>query len=158
MKRLFIVTILLMNLAFMFGQKTSLKEYANKEGVTAVTISKSMLSLFPKNADITYGGINVAEFVDKLSTINLFASPKGEVANNLIKDATKFMNTSGYEKLMSMKTKKDEHVNFYVLANEEYISELILILEGGSKESAVMQFVGKFTMEDIQQMISKAGK
>ena len=158
MKRLFIVIILLMNLAFMFGQKTSLKEYANKEGVTAVTISKSMLSLFPKNADITYGGINVAEFVDKLSAINLFASPKGEVANNLIKDATKFMNTSGYEKLMSMKTKKDEHVNFYVLANEEYISELVLILEGGSKESAVMQFVGKFTMEDIQQMISKAGK
>ena len=94
MKRLFIVIILLMNLAFMFGQKTSLKEYANKEGVTAVTISKSMLSLFPKNADITYGGINVAEFVDKLSAINLFASPKGEVANNLIKDATKFMNTS----------------------------------------------------------------
>ena len=100
----------------------------------------------------------MAEFVDKLSAINLFASPKGEVANNLIKDATKFMDTSGYEKLMSMKTKKDEHVNFYVQANEEYISELVLILEGGSKESAVMQFVGKFTMEDIQQMIAKAGK
>ena len=158
MKRLFIISILLVNLAFVFGQKTTLKEYVNKEGVTAVTISKNMLSLFPKNVDISYGGINVAEFVDKLSAINLFASPKGEVASKLIEDATKFVDTSGYNKLMSMNTKKNEHLNFYIQANEEYISELVLIVESKSKESAVMQFEGKFTMEDIQQMIANANK
>ena len=114
--------------------------------------------MFPKNVDIFYGGINVAEFVDKLSAINLFASPKGVVASNLIKDAPEFMDTSGYEKLMSMNTKNEEHLNFYIQANEEYISELVLIVESESKESAVMQFVGKFTMEDIQEMIANANK
>lgn len=158
MKRLLIVSILIMNIAFTFGQKTTLKEYANKEGVTAITISKNMLSLFPKNADLSYGGINVAEFIDKLSSINLFASRDKDIANRLIEDATKFMDTSNYENLMSMKTKKEEHINFYIQANEAYISELVLILESESKESAVMQFVGKFTMDDIQKMIENASK
>ena len=158
MKRIFIVSILLLNLAFVFGQKITLKEYAKKEGVTSVTLSKSMLSLFPKNADISYGGINVAEFLDKLSSINIFASPKEEAANKLVKDATQFMETSGYDKLMSVKTDKDEDINFYVQSNDEYISELILIVQGKTKESAVMQFVGKFTKEDIQQMIANAAK
>lgn len=158
MKRLLIVSTLIMNIAFTFGQKTTLKEYANKEGVTAITISKNMLSLFSKNADLSYGGINVAEFIDKLSSINLFASRDKDIANRLIEDATKFMDTSGYENLMSMKTKKEEHINFYIQANEAYISELVLILESESKESAVMQFVGKFTMDDIQKMIENASK
>ena len=57
-----------------------------------------------------------------------------------------------------MKTKKEEHINFYIQANEAYISELVLILESESKESAVMQFVGKFTMDDIQKMIENASK
>ena len=158
MKRLLIVSTLIMNIAFTFGQKTTLKEYANKEGVTAITISKNMLSLFSKNADLSYGGVNVAEFIDKLSSINLFASRDKDIANRLIEDATKFMDTSGYENLMSMKTKKEEHINFYIQANEAYISELVLILESESKESAVMQFVGKFTMDDIQKMIENASK
>lgn len=87
MKRLLIVSTLIMNIAFTFGQKTTLKEYANKEGVTAITISKNMLSLFSKNADLSYGGINVAEFIDKLSSINLFASRDKDIANRLIEDA-----------------------------------------------------------------------
>ena len=158
MKRLFIVSILFMNLAFMFGQKVALKEYAKKEGVTTVTLTKSMLSLFPKSANISYGGINVAEFLDKLSAINVFVSPETEAANKLVEDVTQFMKTSDYSKLMSVETKNDENINFYIQGNEEYISELILIVQSKSKESAVMQFMGKFTMEDIKQMIAKAGK
>lgn len=158
MKKLIVISIFFMSLAFTYSQQTSLKEYANKEGVTAVTISKNMLSLFPKNADITYGGINVGEFVDKLSAINVFASRKQEVARQLVKDAAEFLELSGFEKLVSMKTKKDEQVNFYVQSNKEYISEFVLIVQGETKESAVMQFTGKFTMEDIQQMIASAYK
>ncbi len=143
----------------MFGQKNmTLKEYADKEGITTVTLSKNMLSLFPKNSDISYGGINVAEFLDKLSSINIFASPKREGTSKLVKDATQLMEVAGYDNLMSLKTEKDENINFYIQANEEYISELILIVQGKTKESAVMQFMGKFTMEDIQQMIADAGK
>lgn len=158
MKRIIIAFILLLNLAFVFGQKTTLKEYAKQEGVTSVTLSKSMLSLFPKSADISYGGINVADFLDKLSSINIFASPKVETANKLIKNATHFMETSGYDKLMNVETDKGEDLNFYIQSNDEYISELILIVQGKTKESAVMQFIGKFTMEDIEQMMADAAK
>lgn len=158
MKRLLIISIFLSSLTFVFGQKVTLKEFANKEGVTTVTLSKNMLSLFPKNADISYGGINVVEFLDKLSGINIFASPKGEAANKLVKDATQFMDTSGYEKLLGVRTKKDENVNFYIQSSEESISELIMIVQGKSKECAVMQFMGKFTIEDIQQMIAETQK
>lgn len=158
MKRFTSIIILFASLTLTFSQQVSLKEYTNKEGVTAVTISKKMLSLFPKGADITYGGINVGEFVDKLSTINVFASRKEKVAAQLIDDAINFLEVSGFEKLISMETEKAEQLNFYIQSNEEYIYEFVLILQGQAKESAVMQFTGKFTMEDIQQMIASANK
>lgn len=158
MKRLLIVFVLLTNLAFVFGQKPTLKEHVNNEGVTAVTISKSMLSLFPKGSDISYGGVNVAEFLDKLTGINVFASREGEAASKLVEDVSLFLESSGYDKLMSMKTKKEEDINFYIQSNEEYISELVLIVQRETKESAVMQFMGRFTMEDIQKMVANASK
>lgn len=158
MKRSIIVFILLVNLAFAFGQKNTLKDYAEKEGLTTVVLSKSMLSMFPKNADISYGGLNVGEFLDKLSGINIYMSPKGEAANKLVKYATDFMKTPGYEMLMGVKTEKGEDANLYIRGTEENISELVLIVQGKSKESAVMQFMGNFTLEDIQKMVEKAAK
>ncbi len=158
MKKFVLVLIFCVSLTSMFGQNITLKEFADKEGVTTVTLSKNMLSLFPKSADLSYGGVNVADFLDKLSSINIFASPKADAANMLVKNVTEFMDTSGYDKLMSMKTEKEENINFYIRSNEEYISELILIMQRKTEESAVMQFIGKFTMDDIKQMIAKAGK
>ncbi|HHW82029.1 MAG TPA: DUF4252 domain-containing protein [Bacteroidales bacterium] len=158
MKRLLIASILLLTVSFVFSQKATLKEYTKNDGVTAVTIPKNMLSLFPKNSNITYGGINVAEFVDKLSDVNVFASRKDDVASKLIKDATEYMKIGGYDNLVSMKTEKEETINFYIKTTDEYISELVLIVQRQSKESAVMQLMGKFTMEDIQEMIASAGK
>ena len=158
MKRLLIVSILLLNISFMFSQEATLKEYTKKDGVTAVTIPKNMLALFPKNSNISYGGINVADFVDRLSDVNVFASRNSDVASRLIKDATEYMNISGYGNLVSMKTKKDETINFYIKTTDEYISELVLIVQSETKESAVMQLMGKFTMEDIQEMIASAEK
>ncbi len=158
MKRLLIASILLLTVSFVFSQKATLKEYTKNDGVTAVTIPKNMLALFPKNSNITYGGINVAEFVDKLSDVNVFASRKDDVASKLIKDATEYMKIGGYDNLVSMKTEKEETINFYIKTTDEYISELVLIVQRQSKESAVMQLMGKFTMEDIQEMIASAGK
>ena len=158
MKRLLIASILLLTVSFVFSQKATLKEYTKNDGVTAVSIPKNMLLLFPKNSNITYGGINVAEFVDKLSDVNVFASRKDDVASKLIKDATEYMKIGGYDNLVSMKTEKEETINFYIKTTDEYISELVLIVQRQSKESAVMQLMGKFTMEDIQEMIASAGK
>ncbi len=158
MKRLLIASVLLLTVSFVFSQKATLKEYTKNDGVTAVTIPKNMLALFPKNSNITYGGINVAEFVDKLSDVNVFASRKDDVASKLIKDATEYMKIGGYDNLVSMKTEKEETINFYIKTTDEYISELVLIVQRQSKESAVMQLTGKFTMEDIQEMIASAGK
>lgn len=158
MKRLLIASILLLTVSFVFSQKATLKEYTKNDGVTAVTIPKNMLALFPKNSNITYGGINVAEFVDKLSDVNVFASRKDDVASKLIKDATEYMKIGGYDNLVSMKTEKEETINFYIKTTDDYISELVLIVQRQSKESAVMQLTGKFTMEDIQEMIASAGK
>lgn len=158
MKRLLIASVLFLTVSFVFSQKATLKEYTKNDGVTAVTIPKNMLALFPKNSNITYGGINVAEFVDKLSDVNVFASRKDDVASKLIKDATEYMKIGGYDNLVSMKTEKEETINFYIKTTDDYISELVLIVQRQSKESAVMQLMGKFTMEDIQEMIASAGK
>lgn len=158
MKRFLLVSILLINLVFVFGQKNALKEYADKEDLTTVVLSKKVLSFFPKDANLSYGGINVGEFLDKLSAVNMFITPAGDAATKLNSFAVDLMKTPDYDMLMGVKTEKGEDANLYVRGTEEVITELVLIVNSKSKDSAVMQFMGKFTIEDIKQMVEKAAK
>lgn len=158
MKRYLLILVFISSFSHLFCQKPTLKEFADKEGITAIIISKNMLSLFPKDGSFTYGGVNIGEFIDKLSRVNMFVSPAGNDANKLIKYATEFMETPGYEKMMSIKTKKGEDANVFIRGNEKNISEFILIFQGDSKKSAVLQLIGNFTMQDIQQIIAETSK
>lgn len=158
MKRLSVVFILLVSFAFVFGQNNPLKKYADAEGLTSMVVTKNMLSLFPKNSNMEYNGVKIGEILEKITAINIYSSSKSEDAAKLLTFANKLMKTSEYEMMMGVKTESKENVDFFIRGTPEHISELVLIAQGKSKETAVMQFLGNFTLQDIQQMIEKASK
>lgn len=158
MKKYLLIIILFSLFTSLYCQEQTLKEYANKEDITTIVLSKNMLSLFPKNTDLTYGGVDVGDFLEKLSNINMFVSPKENQTSKLIQYATGLMKTPGYEKLMNIKTDKNEDVDLFIRGNEKQITELILIVQDKSKKSAVIQFIGDFTIQDIQQMVAKSSE
>ncbi|MGV8962490.1 MAG: DUF4252 domain-containing protein [Candidatus Saccharimonadaceae bacterium] len=158
MKRLILIFVVLISFAGVFGQNNPLKKYADAEGLTSMVVTKNMLSMFPKNSNMEYKGIKIGEFLEKITSINIYSSKESAEAAKLLSFANKLMKTPEYEMLMGVKTEDKENVDLFIRGNAEHISEFVVIGQGKSKETAVMQFLGNFTLEDIQQMIEKANK
>jgi isopentenyl diphosphate isomerase/L-lactate dehydrogenase-like FMN-dependent dehydrogenase len=57
---------------------------------------------------------------------------------------------------MRVKSDDGELVNFFMKGKPENIQELIMIVE--DEESVIMQLLGNFTLQDVQQMTSGFNK
>jgi len=51
-----------------------------------------------------------------------------------------------------VKSDDNDNVNFFMKGKPEDIRELIMIVAGNDGENVVMQFLGNFTLDDIQKM------
>lgn len=67
------------------------------------------------------------------------------MANNRVKG-------NDYELLMRVKSDDNDNVNFFMKGKPEKIKELIMIVAGNDGENVVMQFLGDFTLSDVQAM------
>jgi hypothetical protein len=129
------------------------------DGVTSVYISKNMLSLFPKNAkNMNYGGIDVGNFLHKLSSILILTTEDKNIGKRMVSLANNQVKGDNYELLMRVKSDDDDNVNFFMKGKPESIRELIMIVDGSDDESVILQFLGDFTLQDIQKMTEGFGK
>jgi hypothetical protein len=53
---------------------------------------------------------------------------------------------------MRVKSDDGEIVNFFMKGKPEKIEELIMLVDSKDGESVIMQFLGEFKMQDVQQM------
>jgi len=117
-----------------------------------------MLSLFPKNAKNNYGGIDVGNFLHKLSSILILTTEDKNIGKRMVSLANNQVKGDNYELLMRVKSDDDDNVNFFMKGKPESIRELIMIVDGSDDESVILQFLGDFTLQDIQKMTEGFGK
>lgn len=158
MKKILLSLALIIGTVAVFAQKNPLEKFADMNGVTSVYISKNMLALLPKQSKMDYGGVNVGEFVNKLSSILILTSENKQISQEMMSFANHQIKGSNYELLMRVKSEDNELVNFFMRGKPERIQELIMLVEGSDGENVVMQFLGNFTLQDVQQMTSGFGK
>ncbi len=136
----------------LFAQKNPFEKFTDMEGVTSVYISKSMMSLMPKNMNMDLGNVDVSNFINKLSSILILTSENKPVAQEMVSLANKRIRDDQYELLMRVKSDDGERVNFFMKGIPESISEMIMIVEDNDGESVIMQFLGDFTLDDAKQI------
>ena len=152
MKKTILSILLLMSFTFTFAQKNPFEQFSKMDGVTSVYISKTMLSMIPKNSKMNYGGVNVGSFLNKLSSILILTSEDQKIAPQMLSLANERVKGRDYELLMRVKSDDNDNVNFFMKGKPEDIRELIMIVAGNDGENVVMQFLGNFTLDDIQKM------
>ena len=152
MKRIFVITALTLTAFGLFAQKNPFDQFTDMEGVTSVYISKSMLSLMPKGALHQFGNVNVANFIDKLSSILILTSEVEPIASEMLTLANRRIRNDKYELLMRVKSDDGELVNFFMKGKPESIKEMIMLVESNEGENVIMQFLGDFTLEDAKQI------
>lgn len=159
MKKLFAALIFVVFATSLSAQKNPFEQFTDMDGVTSVFISKNMLSLFPKNAkNMNYGGIDVSSFLNKLSSILILTTENENIGRRMVSLANAQVKSNKYELLMRIKSDDNDNVNFYMKGNPSNITELIMIVDGSDNESVIMQFLGNFTLQDIQKMTEGFGK
>ena len=158
MKKIIILLALTIATSAAFAQKNPFERFTDMDGVTSVFISKNMLSLLPKQANMQYNGVDVGGFVDKLTSMLIITSENKEIAQEMISLANRGIKESNYELLMRVKSEDGELVNFFMKGKPENIQELIMIVEDEKDESVIMQLLGNFTLQDVQQMTNGFNK
>lgn len=152
MKKTILSILLLASFTFTFAQKNPFEQFSDMDGVTSVYISKTMLSLIPKNSKMDYGGVKVGGFLNKLTSILILTSEDKKIAPQMLSMANERVKGRDYELLMRVKSDDNDNINFFMKGKPEDIRELIMIVAGNDGENVIMQFLGNFTLQDIQQM------
>ena len=120
------------------------EKYKGKEGVTAMTINKQMISMFVgSNADF--------KFVDE---VQILLSEDADVAAGVVKDAKKAVKKSKLEELISA---NDEGAIYtiYTKAVNDIIKNLVIIVENDSPSGFIV-ISGDITQDKISEVIKIA--
>ena len=120
------------------------EKYEGKEGVTAMTINKQMISMFVgSNADF--------KFVDE---VQILLSEDADVAAGVVKGAKKAVKKSKLEELISA---NDEGAIYtiYTKAVNDIIKNLVIIVENDSPSGFIV-ISGDITQDKISEVIKIA--
>lgn len=151
MKKIIFTIVFIFAVTIISAQKNPFEKFTDMNGVTSVYISKNMMSLLSKDSN-QYGGVDVGNFVDKLSSILILTTENQKVGKEMLSLANSRIKDSNYELLMRVKSDDGELVNFFMKGKPDNIQELIMIVDGNDEESVIMQFLGNFKLQDVQEM------
>ena len=103
MKKIIITLCIVLLTTVGFAQSNPFERFTEMDGVTSVYISKNMLKMMPKSANMDYGGVNVGNFIHKLSSIYIISTENQSIGRQLIGLANNQVR-NGYELLMRVKS------------------------------------------------------
>jgi len=134
-----------------FGQQRLFDKFAAHDSVTSVYISKAMFDLIPSL------GKDVADVdlskLKKLEGINILSTETDYVAAEMRK-AFKGLITDKHEELMRIRDKGGENITFNIKKNGNIVEELVMLVDKPDGYT-VIQILGHFTLQDIQEITVK---
>lgn len=134
------------------AQNKLFDKFAEMDNVQSVYISKSMFQMMP---NIQTGGLNLMNLKGKIESLQILNTESKEKAELMRKEFSGLINKQ-HEELMRVKDGKT-NATFYALKKGDLISELIM-LANTEKGFSVIQLLGKFTLQDIQDITSEINK
>ena len=136
-----------------FAQNKLFDKYSEMDNVTSVYISKAMFQMMPK---IETNGLNLMNLKGKIESLQILTTQKADLRERM-RGEFKALIGKDHEELMRVKDGKTK-ANFYVKQQGELIQELIMIADMDDGGFSVMQLLGRFTLQDVQEITSEINK
>ena len=135
-----------------FAQDKPFEKYADMDNVTSVFISKKMFDMIP---NVESGGLNLMNLKGKINNLQIVTSDKQEVRDQMRKEFSSLISKS-HEELMRVKD-NDTRASFYIVQNGDLINEMIMLADTDNSFN-VIQLLGNFTLQDIQEITKEMNK
>lgn len=129
-----------------FGQNKLFEKYAEMDDVTSVYISKAMFQMMPT---METSGLNLMNMKGKIESLQILSTENATKKEAMSKEFTRLIGNQ-HEELMRVKDGKTR-ATFYIKKNGDKISELIMLANTDTNFS-VIQLLGNFTLQDIQNI------
>lgn len=135
-----------------FAQNKLFDKYSEMDDVTSVSISKAMFQMMP---NFETNGLNLMNLKGKIEGLQILTTENNSIKETMRND---FKNLIGknHEELMKVKDGKTR-ATFYVKQKGDLISELIMLADTDSSFN-VIQLLGNFTLQDIQEITKEMNK
>jgi len=152
-KYVVIVTLCLLCTHTGFAQSSKLfDKYADMDNVTSVYISKAMFQMMPTVGDV---GLNLMNMKGKIESLQLVSTERMDQIPNMRKEFTQLVN-SQHEELMRVRDGK-ARATFYATMKGEQVKDLLMLADTDSSFT-VIQLLGNFTLQDIQDIAKDMDK
>ncbi len=132
------------------AQVKEFEKYADTKNVTYVYISKYMIGMVGKMANMP--GVDISSLSNKLSAIQIITSDDKAAGTKLKKEVQNILSNGKYEKLMQI-NEDDSKVNIYHSEGKE--QSAVVMISDGDGSVTVMVFSGKFSLDDVTKMTKK---
>ena len=136
-----------------FAQNKLFDKYSEMDNVTSVYISKAMFQMMP---NFETNGLNLMNLKGKIESLQILTTQKADLRERM-RGEFKTLIGKDHEELMRVKDGKTK-ANFYVKQQGELIQELIMIADMDDGSFSVMQLLGRFTLQDVQEITSEINK
>lgn len=132
------------------AQVKEFEKYADTKNVTYVYISKYMIGMVGKMANMP--GVDISSLSNKLSAIQIITSDDWDAGRKLKKEVQGILSSGKYEKLMQV-NEDNSKVNIYHTEGKQQ-SAVVMVTDGDGTVTVVV-FSGKFNMDDVMKMTKK---
>jgi hypothetical protein len=135
--------------------KKLFEKYSGKDGITVITINKSLFGLFSQ-IETDEENKEFKEAMEGIEGIKILAVEDSDFKGNFYDDIMVDLPVEEYEELMVIH-EKDSDVKFLIKKKNGRISELLMIAGGKGDDNALICIFGDINMKTISK-ISKSMK
>ncbi|MDR1558037.1 MAG: DUF4252 domain-containing protein [Tannerellaceae bacterium] len=129
-----------------FAQKDLFDQYANKENVTSVYVSKTMFDMMPAIGDI---GLSLVNMKGKVESLQIVSTEQPGLMQQMRKDFSQLV-SGRHQELMRVRDGKTR-ATFYADMKGEQVRDLLMLADTDSSFT-VIQLLGNFSLKDIQNI------
>jgi hypothetical protein len=150
--RYIILVIALFSAATCFGQNKLFDKFSEMDNVTSVYISKAMFQMLP---NIDAGGLNLGDMKGKIESLQILTTEDKSTAEKMRKDFSS-LEKRDREELMRVRD-GDTRATFFAIKDGDIITELFMLADS-EDDFVVIQLLGRFTLQDIQNITNVVSK
>lgn len=135
-----------------FAQNKLFDKYSEMDNVTSVYISKAMFNMMPS---FETNGLNLMNMKGKIESLQVLSTEDKSKQESMRNDFKSLIGKQ-HEELMRVKEGKTR-ATFYIKQKGDLISELVMLADT-DKNFTVIQLLGNFTLQDIQNITREINK
>jgi len=135
-----------------FGQNGIFDKFADRKDVTSVYISEAMFQMIP---DMKMEGLDLGNMKGKMESLQILSTKDKKIAEEMRK-AFSSMENREREELMRVQD-GNTRASFFAIKKGELISELFMLADTES-DFVVIQLLGNFTLQDVQEITAAISK